>query len=129
VIQIHLSKKGMSQRGVRYEVLSMSDIDAADLAAGRECTKDSLQSEFLSKSQRYGMEMMVREVTEKPCTPEELQAAKWKPVNAEYLRDNWSKHFNLKDTIALKAIFRKEHSLTEDEVNEIMGKQVELIAE
>jgi hypothetical protein len=119
----------MSQRGVRYKILSMSDVEAADVAAGRECTPDSLQSEFQSKSERNGMEMMVIAVTDKPCKAEELQTATWKSVGPEYLHENWSKHFNLKDTIALKAIYRKEHSLTQKEVDEIMEKKVEMIDE
>ena len=130
MIQIHLNtSKGMSKRGVRYEILTMSDVEAADLAAGKECTPNSLQSEFQAKSERNGMEMMVRAVTEKPCTPEELQTTKWVTLNPAVLHESWSKHFNLKDTIALKAIYRKEHSLTQSEVDEIMEKKVEMAEE
>jgi hypothetical protein len=53
----------------------------------------------------------------------------WKDVDSHYLHDNWSKHFNLKDTIFLKALYRKEHSLTQKEVDEIMEKKVELLEE
>lgn len=125
--QIHLSNKGMSKRGVRYEVLTMSDVEAADTDAGKSCTPESLQSEFQSKSERNGMEMMIRAVTEKPCSAEDIQTASWKEVDARYLHDNWSKYFNLKDTIFLKALYRKEHSLTQKEVDDIMGKVVELL--
>ena len=129
MFQIHLVGKGLTSRGVRCKVLSMQDVEAADKAAGALCTPESLQSEFQALSERFGMEMMVQEVTEKPCAEADLPTAKWKKVSAEHLNEHWKKYFGLKDTIALKSIYRKEHSLTQKEVDEIMGKKVELADE
>jgi hypothetical protein len=97
-------------------------VEAAELAAAKQVTPQSLQSEFNSIVEKEGIEMMVREVSEPGENPQ-----KWKKVNAELLHGEWKKFFGLKDTIALKAVYRKEHNITEKELEAIMEKKVDVL--
>ena len=126
IYQIHLNKKGMSRRAVRYAVLPTSKVEAAEKAAALEVTKDSTMAEFGSKAERFGMEMMIHSISE-PASDVDLPKAKWHVMTPDHLALKWGDYFGVKDTSLLRALYRQEHSVTQAEADEILSGKVAVI--
>jgi hypothetical protein len=127
MFQIHLNRKGMSGRAVRCEGLTLKQIESAEASAASECNKESLQAEFNAKTVRYGLEFMVKEITDAGI--HDPASAKWTPVNPTDLHMNWSKYFNPKDSALLKAIYAQEHGVSQEDLDAITLGKVEVLAD
>jgi hypothetical protein len=127
--QIHLTGKGMSGRAVRLEVLTTTQIEAAEIAAARDVTSESLQLEYKNKFEKLCMVQMIKEYTEK-VTPEKLPEAKWnKSDPADLDVRGLSTYFNTRDIPVLKTWFRTKHDVTQAEVDEVLGKEVAVVVD
>ena len=126
MFQIHLNRKGMSQRAVRCEVLTFSQVDAAEKMAASDIKETTTNAEFNSQVVRIGMEMMIKSVSEPTKEP---GVAKWTDVTPAELHLNWGKYFNAKDSAMLRAIHAQEHTVTKEDLDAITSGKVELAPE
>jgi hypothetical protein len=127
--QIHLQGRGMCQRGVRYRVLTVDQIEHNERQIATELSKESSMMEYRAKVARLGLEEMIIAVSD-PVTPEKIMSASWKAVTGDSLSRDWSTLFNAKDTAVLKSIYANEHTVSQEELDLIMaGKQTVLVEE
>ena len=127
MFQVHLVGRGWSGRAVRVETLTSTQIEANEVIAASETTKDSIVMEYQNKIERLGMEVMIKEISEptaKGATPEG-----WKKVTPQDLALSMSKYFTAKDMSTLKALYRAEHSVSQAEVDAILESKINVLAD
>jgi len=123
--RIHLPGSG---RAVRYETLTVEQVEKCEQLAAVALTKESTVLEFQNAAAREGVELMIREVS-KPVAKAKLEAGEvtWEKVGAEQLHGKLGDYFTPKDINALKSIYLREHVVTKEEVDSILeGKVLEV---
>lgn len=114
-----------SRRGLRYETLSVEQVERVEALAAGSLSKDSTVLEFQNASAREGVELMVREVTD-PCAKDKVEVGecKWHSLAYEQLHGKLGTYFSPRDIGALKSIYLREHVVTRDDVDAILEGKV-----
>ena len=137
LVQIHLSAKECSGRGVRFRVLTPSQHNAAAYAAASQAGKECTYVELRHMEFREGIKAMLVEVTEPGLVGENaLQGdVKWTKLDAEklempgplqYDRKDGVGLFTAKDIMVLVGMYKRFHEVSEAEVEDIAGKAVKV---
>lgn len=125
--QTHLKGHRMSGRVVRYRILSTKEIDDIERVCLKSATKDTTTVEYNADVITTAMRAMLVAVSD-PCASID-QAKNWRDLDAATLAGEWDKLFTQKDAKALKGLYVKEHVVTEQELNDIMGGVQAVLAE
>lgn len=130
---VHLDGPGMSGRMVRYRILGVDEIQRNEESVAREASTDKTMSvlQYNAKVNDLGRITMIVAVTEKMTKSQRADTApaavKWQRVDAATLEMKWKEFFTTKDTVALRAIYDREHSVSASDLEAIMsGKAEEL---
>lgn len=135
---IHLKGPGFSGRLVRYKILPPSEIQRLEENAAREITKTTTQLEYMHKINEMGRCSMITAVSEPVDVKQgdgETAADFQKRFNERYAAAKASMRlvdagtlslesetmFTTKDVAALKAIYDREHSVSPNELEAILG--------
>ena len=127
MLQIHLLGRGFSGRGVRYKILTTAQVDSVERAAQATLTKESLIAEYTANIARDGATLMIHSVTATPVTKGALEMAQWRVLKEGELAMCWDELFTPKDTALLRRAYEIEHSVSKDELDEIMGGKVTVV--
>jgi hypothetical protein len=127
VFQLHLNGKNMSGRGVRYRMLSDREVDRNEAEAARGAREGSVNGEIWSATKRLGLEQMVVAMTEPG--QKDLGGAVWRKTTPQELSEGWSGFFNAKDTAVLVEAYESKHEASKAELDAVMGKEVEVLAD
>jgi hypothetical protein len=128
MFQIHLVGKGWSGRAVRLDTLTYTELEAAEVTAAREITKDSLNVEYSNKVIRLGIEMMIKEYSN-PVAKDAVSTATWHKADPAELSLSMGKIFTAKDMATLKAVFSSEHSVSQADVDAILESKINVLAD
>ncbi len=112
-----------SGRGVRFELLSPTDRDAAIVSAALLAGDDKIKLTLLR--QREGVKRMLRAVTKKKgLSQEELLDPKteWMPVDHALLETDYDKLFTCRDDEVLAWFYREYHEPSAKDVEAIAKK-------
>lgn len=129
MIQVHLSGKRCSGRGVRFRELSASEVEenaenAAKVALDPTAKINANAAMDLKKAEwRMGSKRMVVAVTKKEGL-KDLSGAEWMPLTQAELDADWAKYFNAKDSAMLQALYREYHEISDEEIEAVVGKAV-----
>ena len=126
--QVHLKKPGCSGRGVRYRILKPSELDHNEMQAARGLEKDDTVLKYELDVLHMGLYMMVTAYTE-PTQKDLNGSAKWIKADPDSLETQWNELFTTKDTVLLKAIYKREHGTSNAEVEEILSGKVDVLEE
>lgn len=119
-----------SGRWVRYRLLSTSEVERNEIAAGAVATKATPMVEFNANVERPGMAQMVLAYSSPIKRGDRPAADAWKaPAGNELIGDGWSAVFGAKDTAVFKSIYRSEHGVSQDELDAIMAGKVAVLVE
>lgn len=124
--QYHLKGKGFSGRAVICRELDPSEVEDNVTAAAKLVDKDATVIEFKKTEWRNGVKLMVVKFSE-PCADPLAEGVKWKD-NSAGLLDDLGTYFTSKDVGVLQGIFRNFHEVSEDELNDIVGKALPVSA-
>lgn len=116
-------KRGTQVRGVRYKILAPTMVAHIEAECARKIDKNGTNLELNEAITMMAVEQMVVGVTD-PVVPEKLAGAVWKALDPIALHDAWGKVFNAKETATLKRVYALEHSVSKDEIDEIMSGKV-----
>jgi hypothetical protein len=112
-----------SGRGVRFELLSPTERDAAIVSAAMLAGEDKIKLALLR--QREGVKRMVRAVTKRTgLTEADLLNTKteWMPVSHALLESDYDKLFTCRDDEVLAWFYREYHEPSPKEVEAIAKK-------
>jgi hypothetical protein len=112
-----------SGRGVRFEMLSPTDRDAALVSAAMLAGGDKIKLTLFR--QREGVKRMLRSVTKrKGLSPEALvdPETEWMPVDHALLESDYDKLFTCRDDEVLAWFYRQYHEPSAEEVEAIAKK-------
>jgi len=127
MFQIHLKGEGFSGRGVRYRILTPSELDRNEITAAKTLDDAFTRAEYQVEVQRLGCVQMIVAYTDEGVT--ETQTAKWTTASAATLDTQWDSVFCTKDSGVLRAIFQREHGVSKDEVDAILKGKAEVLAD
>jgi hypothetical protein len=126
---VHLVGPGFSGRGVKLRKLSPTEKDDVYHAAAVQAGDDGKRFMFIRA--REGVTKMLLGVTEPGLkTLDEVKAAKWTPLSVADLQTPdgpyyYDTLFSSKEDEILCAKFRREHEVTQGEIDTILGKAIE----
>jgi hypothetical protein len=112
-----------SGRGVRFELLSPTERDAAIVSAALLAGEDKIKLALLR--QREGVKRMLRAVTKKAglTAPDLLDPkTEWMPVTHALLESDYDKLFTCRDDEVLAWFYREYHEPSAKEVEAIAKK-------
>jgi hypothetical protein len=127
MFQIHLKGEGYSGRGVRYRILSPSELDRNEITAAKTLDDGFTRAEYQVEVQRLGVVQMIVSYTD--GSVQDPQTAKWTPANSALLDTQWDSIFCTKDSGVLRAIFQREHGVSKEEVDAILKGKAEVLAD
>lgn len=141
VYQIHLCEFGMSGRGVRVRQLEPDVVKKVESDAGKLVGMDGTLFDLNQTSVHEGMCRMVAEVTEEPVrgtrptedgkkVPRTLadEDVVWRPVTLQEMKAGLRKLFTSKDVAALEHLYQRLHTVSQFEVELLMGKALQVSA-
>jgi hypothetical protein len=126
MFQVHLSGKGLCGRAVRYETLDAEQIEQIEAATANALGKEVLFSEYRRKVAMEALGRMISSYTE-PVAEKDLPAAKWLPRPPDGILRHWKELFGARDSAMLRQIYEREHSVSDADVEAIMGKKVAVV--
>ena len=124
--RLHLFGPGHSGRAIRYRVLTPDEVEKAEQLAEADVNESTTVLALDKAVVREGLHMMIREVSE-PVKPEALPALtaeQWRKVDPRALSTDWPKLFTAKDTKLLQRLYRREHLVTEADLDKLMSGKV-----
>jgi hypothetical protein len=117
--------KECSGRGVRLRALALDDCAKVRETVAAELGPEATMLQFNLANSRSCVSAMVAEVTENAGfkASKDLVGATWKKVTRQELEEGGlAKYFTTPDLDALIKVFQKTHSVTEKEVDDILGE-------
>ncbi len=119
---------GCTGRGVRLRSLSLDECARVRESVAHELGPDGTMAQYNLRNGICSVAAMVAEVTEKDAfkKAKDLVEATWKKVTRQELEENAKAYFSTSDMDALVKVFQKTHSVTEKDVEAILG-EVQLV--
>lgn len=124
--QVHLNGRGCSGRGVRFRILSPLEDDQLELDAAKELPQGGSLLELRIIRYREAIKRMLVAYTEPGLTSEQLATAKWIKPDPSVLETDWGKIFGPRDDKFLVELYRHYHEVSKDEVEQIVGKVLDV---
>lgn len=137
-VRIHLTGRGHSGRGLEYKILSMAEVDKVEQLARGDIEEGNTMLDFQYAVAKNGLEHMIVGYTD-PITPErwaglpvkqedgseKAQAPlAWITCGPAEVGAQLTSLFTARDVAALRTIYRREHVVTDEDVDLIMGGKV-----
>lgn len=126
--QIHLNAPNCSGRGVRIRILTPTEVDATSIDAAKQLPEGGSLLELRVLEYRERLKRMIVSYTEPNLTPEQIVSATWIKADPEVLELDWNKLFGPRDDKFLVAIYRRFHEVSDDELEQIVGKALDVEA-
>jgi len=121
VIQVHLKGKFHSGRAVRIKEMTAGEVEKnsrdSALVAGSGSILSVKQAEW-----RSGAKAFIVEYTKEPVEDVTAVGAEWVKASPLSFLEKFDKLFTAKDIAVLEQLFRDMHEVSEDAVNDILGK-------
>jgi hypothetical protein len=136
VSTIHLCARGCSRRAVRYRVLGPDMISHIESQVSHAIAEKATQYDFSHAVVTMALEQMILEISEPDVTSARYKGQPEKPgdpapkpiefqtVGADLLHQVWKSYFNAKDTAILTRVYSQEHTVSSDELDEVMAGKV-----
>lgn len=121
--QYHLIGPRHSNRAVRVKELTSADASENLTQAAKLVSKDASVLELRKAEYRLGIQRFVVEISE-PCADPLDPKVKWKKVDPASFTEGLDAFFTAKDVQVLEALYREYHEVTQQALEDIMGKAI-----
>lgn len=118
--------KGYSYRVVSIRTLPPETLEKIEIAAAQELTAQSTMTELHGRITRHALNAMIVGVSD-PCEPKDRTTVKLRRVNAEQMAEERNKLFTTKDQILLRRCYDEEHTVSQKEIDAIMGGAIGVV--
>lgn len=125
--ELHLKGHRMSGRAVKYRILSSTQIEEIERTSLKAATKETSVVEYNADVIQTATRAMIVAVSEPVKSLDEVK--NWQPMDAATLAMKWHELFTHKDATVLRRTYSKEHVVTEQELEAIMGGVKAVLAE
>ena len=123
VEQYHLKGPRHSGRAVRLKELSSSDVNENLTQAAKLVSKDASVLELRKAEYRLGIQRFVVEISDACADPLD-PTVKWKKVDPASFTEGLDSFFTAKDVQILEALYREYHEVSQQSLDDIMGKAI-----
>lgn len=124
--QIHLSAKGCSGRGVRFRLLAPTEVDTATIDAAKQLGPEGTLAELRILEGREALKRMIVAYTEPGLSAEAVLSATWIKALPEVLETDYGRIFPAKDDKVLYGIYKRFHEVSADDIDQIVGKALDV---
>ena len=127
---LHLKGSRCSKRAVRIQELLPDEKDDLMLQAAKLVGPSATILELKRREWKMGAIAMIKQVSLEPVAGDPNAASvKWKSYDYATLESDYDKLFTAKDHALLVAAYRSFHEVTEEEVDDIVGKALPVSAD